>query len=288
MKFLQRLMLIVVAAFVLSGCDQVPPGFKAKILSSSGYSEEIKNPGKSYLWGTEEFVLLETATATMSVPMSVKMAEGMDLDFSVNFRTRVNGNDKVLNALFNDVRYQTDDKLGKVITLDQVYGVYGADVLKNVSRSVISKYKVEQISENYDKINTDLQAHLRDAMKNSPLEVSNVTLADIKWPKVITEALEKQQERELAIKTEQNQQAIEMVKRTNALALAEADQQIELKKADTLKRQNQIIAEGISPNFLAWQALQVQSKMAENDKAVFVPYEALNQPGMSQRIYNTK
>lgn len=288
MKFLQRVILIVVAAFVLAGCDQVPPGFKAKILSSSGYSSEIKEPGKSYLWGTEEFVLLETATVTMSVPMTVKMADGMELDFSVNFRTRVNGNDKVLNALFSDIRYQTSSELGKVITLDQVYGVYGADVLKNVSRSVISKYKVEQISENYDQINKNLQANLREAMKGSPLEVSNVTLADIKWPKVITEALEKQQERELAIKTEANQQAIEMVKRTNALALAEADQLIDLKKAETLKKQNQIIAEGISPNFLAWKALEVQSKMAENDKAIFVPYESLTQPGMSQRIYGTK
>lgn len=238
------------------------------------------------MWGSEELVLLETATQTMSVPMKVKMADDMDLDFSVNFRTRAGGSEKVLNVLFSDITYDNDENLGKVISLEKVYNVYGADVLKNVSRSVVGKYKVTEINTNYDKINTDLQTQLRAAMKDSPLEVSNVTLADVRWPKVITDAIEKQQERELAIKTEENDQAIAMVKKANQLKQEEANRQIELTKASTIRDQNRIISEGIYPNLLAYKALEVQDKMADNKSAVFVPYESLTQPGLSNRIYN--
>lgn len=286
---IKRILMLVGIVVVLAGCDRVPPGYKAKIVSSSGYSQEIKEPGKYKMWGSEELVLLETATQTMSVPMVVKMADDLDLEFSVNFRTRAVSNEKVLNSLFNDITYdvyEMDGESVKIISLKKVYGVYGADVLKNISRSVVGKYRVSEINANYDKINDDLQIQLRNAMKNNPLEVSNVTLADVKWPKVITDAIEKQQERELAIKTEENEQAIAMVKKTNQLAQAQADRQIELTRATTIRDQNRLISEGINPNLLAYKALEVQEKMAENDNAVFVPYESLNQPGLSNRIYS--
>lgn len=287
MRKIKRVVMVSAIALLVAACDRVPPGYKGKIISSSGYSQEIKEPGKYKLWFSQELVLLETSTSTMSVPMRVKMADDLDLDFSVNFRTRTSSDKKILNALFSDIKYTIvgNEKL-KVIPLSKVYAVYGADVLKNVSRSVVSKYRVSEINANYDKINRDLQLQLRAAMKNNPLEVSNVTLADIVWPKVITDAIEKQQERELAIKTEENQQAIEMVKKDNELKLAQANREIEITKANTIKEQNRIIAEGINENLIAYKALEVQEKMAENQNAVFVPYESLSQPGLSNRIYN--
>lgn len=288
MKKLFSIVGLVMIATLLSGCGQiVEPGFKAKFLSSSGYSNEIKEPGKYQVWLGEKLIKLDTSTKAISIPLTVKMADEMDLSFSVNFRTRVGGNDKVLNAMFNDIRPQDTDK-GLIISLDQVFSVYGNDVVSNVARSVVGKYKVSEVSKNYDTINEQLQAKLIEAMKNNPLEVSNVTVANITWPKVITDAIEKQQERELAIKTEENQQAIEMVKRTNQLKLAEADREIELTRARTLRDQNAITADGLSDKLIAYKALEVQQSMADNKSAVFVPYEAFNTPGLSNRIFSAK
>lgn len=289
MKRVIALIGLIFASILLSGCGQVvEPGFKAKFLSRDGYSPEIKESGRYNVFWWEELVFLETSTKTVSVPLTVKMADGLDLKFNINFRTRIGGNDKVLNAMFNDVKVDVDDNDRKVITLDKVFAIYGNDVVSNVGRSVLGKYKVEEVAKKYDDINQQLQVKLSEAMKNNPLEVSNVTLADVVWPKVITDAIEKQSERELAIKTEENQQAIEMVKRTNQLRLAEADREIELTKARTLRDQNAITNEGLSDKLLAYKALDVQEKMAENKAAVFVPYEALNSPGLSNRVFNNK
>ena len=290
LKKLFGIFTILSVVFFLSGCGQVvTPGYKAKFLSRDGYSTEIKEPGRYTVLPWEELVYLETSTQTVSVPLTVKMADDLDLTFKVNFRTRVGGNDKILNGMFNDIKPTEDENLGgKVITLNKVFSVYGNDVVANVARSVVGKYKVADVSKNYDLINQQLQVKLVEAMKNNPLEVSNVTVAEIGWPKVITDAIERQSERELAIKTEQNQQEIEMVKRNNQLALAKADREIELTKARTLRDQNAITNEGLSDKLLAYRALDVQEKMADNKAAVFVPYEALNLPGMSNRIYGTK
>jgi regulator of protease activity HflC (stomatin/prohibitin superfamily) len=289
---IKRIFGLFVATFVimsLTGCGEVvSPGYKAKMLSSDGFSGDILEPGRHSVWWREELVVLETSTQTMSIPLTVKMADELELKFNINFRTRVNGKDTVLNTVFNDIKPIQEEGRHKTISLNQVFAVYGRDVVSNVSRSVVSKYKVSDVSKNYDQINKQLQSQLLEAMKNNPLEVSNVTLADVSWPEIITKAIESQQERELAIKTEQNQQDIEMVKRTNALRLAQADREIELTKARTLRDQNAITNEGLSDKLIAYKALEVQAMMAENKAAVFVPYEAFGSSGLSNRIMNSK
>jgi hypothetical protein len=275
--------LAMIAVVALQGCsfEVIPPAFKGKILTTSGYNPEILEPGKETLWGRDELVLLETGTRTVAETITVKMEDKLDLTFDVRFRTRIGGDKKVLNQMFNDIQVKE-----KRVTLQQVYGVYGLDVVQSVSRSVVGKYKTEDVGANFDKITADLADRLVKAMANSPLEVSNVTLGNLKYPKVITEAIEKQQERLLAIETETNQQAIETVKRDNQLRLAQLDRDIELTKAKTLRDANAITADGLSPALLQYRALDVQERMAENDAAVFVPYEAFGTAGMSNRMFS--
>ncbi|QBJ02871.1 hypothetical protein MZD04_gp345 [Pseudomonas phage Psa21] len=275
--------LAMVAVVALQGCsfEVIPPAFKGKVLTTSGYNPEILEPGKETLFGRDELVLLETGTRTVAETITVKMEDKLDLTFDVRFRTRIGGNEKVLNAMFNDIQVQN-----RMVTLQQVYGVYGLDVVQSVARSVVGKYKTEDVGANFDNITKDLAERLTKAMVNSPLEVSNVTLGNLKYPDVITIAIEKQSERRLAIETETNQQAIETTKRTNMLALAQLDRDIELTRAKTLRDSNAITADGLSPMLLAYKALDVQQDMAKNNAAVFVPYEAMGSSGLSNRIFN--
>lgn len=276
---------IVVMAFGTGCREEVGPGFKGKIMSGSGYSPEIKETGRYFMWPSEEIVLLETSTQNMEVPLEFKLKDDMTLKFSVNFRTRVNGSEPALNALFSDITPEIDDNKTKVIRLSNVYQVYGKDVVLNIARSVVTRYKIEELSANYDQVNKQLQEELRTAMKGGPLEVSNITLANVVWPTVITEAVEKQKERELALQTEANNQAIEMLKKTNELELANADKERKIIEARTITEQNEILSRGLSDKLLAYKSLDVQMKMAENERAVFVPYEAFGSSGLSNRVF---
>jgi hypothetical protein len=267
---------------LLTGCGfyTVPPASKGKILSTSGYSADVKETGKYLLWGRDEMVVLDTSTQTMAESVSVKMQDNMTLNFQVRFRTRIAGNDKVINAMFNDITHEQYQ-----VSLPRVYAVYGKDVVQSVARSVVGKYKTEDVGVNFDKITNDLHQELVKRMVNSPLEVSNITLANIQYPDVIVKAIEAQQERKLAIETEANNQAVEMVKKENELKLAQADYEIRMTRAKALRDENKTTAEGLNPMLLEYRRLEVLESMTKNNNAVFVPYEGLGSSGASNRMF---
>lgn len=281
---MKKLLVILGLALALTGCYsrvEVPPAAKGKILSGSGYSVDVKETGKHWLSWWEDIVFLDTSTKTISEGMAVKMADDLTLSFEVRARVRIAGDDKIINTMFNDI---TPDDNGWV-TLPMVYNVYGRDVIQNTARSVLSKYKTREIANNYDKVNSDLQQRLGQVLDNSPLELSNVTIGNITYPKVITEAIEAQQERELAIETERNQQVIEMTKKKYELERENANYEIRMTRARAIRDENELTAQGINDKLIRYRELEVLEQMARNQNAVFVPYEALSSPGMQNRIY---
>lgn len=283
MKKLKFVAAVAIAGLVLTGCSRVtvPPASKGKLLSGSGYSVDVKEPGKYWVPWWHSMVILDTSTQTMAEKVTVKMQDDLELTFHVNFRTRINGSEKVINAMFNDIRHQNYQ-----VTLPMVYKVYGRDVVQNSSRSVVSKYLTKDVSRNYDRLNEDLFDHLTVALESSPLDISNVNIGGIQWPKVITDAIETQQERELAIETERNEQAVRKIVKDNELEMAKANYAIRMKNAEAIRDENRITAEGMNPMLLEYRRLEVLEKMAENQNAVFVPYEGLTSPGLQNRMYS--
>lgn len=283
MKKLTAITAIAAMCLIVSACGRVtvPPASKGKILSGSGYSVDVKEPGKYWLPWWHSMVVLDTSTQTMAEKVTVKMKDDLELTFHVNFRTRINGSEKVINAMFNDIRHQNYQ-----VTLPMVYQVYGRDVVQNSSRSVVSKYLTKDVSRNYDRLNEELFEHLTISLANSPLDISNVNIGNIQWPKVITDAIETQQERELAIETERNEQAVRKIVKDNELEMAKADYAIRMKNAEAIRDENRITAEGMNPMLLEYRRLEVLEKMAENKNAVFVPYEGLTSPGLQNRMYS--
>lgn len=282
---MKNIMIVGMLALItmVVGCSRetVPPAAKGKILSTTGYSADVKETGKYWLTWWEDMVILDTSTQTISETITVKMQDDLDLTFDVNFRTRIGGSDSTINAMFNDIKHQDYQ-----VTLPMVYRVYGRDVVHRVAREVVGQYYTKDVSRNFKKINEDLHKELVDQMKSSPLEVSNITVGSVQWPKLIVDAIEKQQERELAIQTEANDQAVKMVQKENELKLAQADYEIRMTKARAVRDENKLTAEGLNPVLLQYRQLEVMEKMAENENVVFMPFEAMMTPGGQNRIYS--
>lgn len=280
---MKKIILMVIVALFATACSRVtvPPAAKGKILSATGYSVDVKESGKYWLAAWNNMVILDTSTSIMTEEVKIKMKDKLDMTVDVRFRTRIAGDDKTINVMFNDIKHKDYE-----VTLPMVYNVYGRDVVRATGRSVLSKYTAEEVPENFDRITEELRTEIIKALKNSPIEMSNITLGDITYPKTITTAINAQAERRLAIETEENQQAIEMVKKTNELALAEADYEIRMTRARAVRDENKTTSAGLNPMLLQYRALEVQELMAKNSNAVFVPYEALTSSGLQNRIYS--
>lgn len=279
----KKMICVMMLAVAMVGCSKVtvPPAAKGKILSAAGYSTDVKETGKYWLYLTEDMVILDTSTQTMAEQINVKMADDLTLGLQIRFRTRISGNEAVINSMFNDIKHQNYQ-----VTLPMVYGVYGKDVVQMVARSVLSKYKVPEVSTNFDKISKELNSELRAAMVGSPLEVSNITMGNLDYPDQIDAAIKKQSEREMAIQTEESDQAVKMVQKTNELKLAEADYAVRMKKAEALRDENKMTSAGLNAMLLQYRQLEVMEKMADSDNKVFVPYESLTNVGVQNRVFS--
>ena len=149
MKKIKSMLAAIGLAFALvlaSGCEisTGPPAAKGKILSASGYSADVKETGKYWLFGFKNMVILDTSTQMISENINVKMSDNLDLPFQLHFRTRIHGDDKVINSMFNDITHENYH-----VSLGKVYQVYGRNVVTNAARSVMSKYKVAEVAVNF-------------------------------------------------------------------------------------------------------------------------------------------
>lgn len=285
MNNLKRIALITMSAstLFLGACsfEYIPPASKGKVLTTSGYNPETLEPGKYTLWGRDKMIILKTNTNTYREKVNVILQDKLKLSVDVRFRGRIAGSDKIVSSMFNDISAGEDD----IVEFNEVYNIYGKMVVRNKTREIISQYTVEDVHKNYARLSKEVGAAVVKGLGGTPIEVSDVALGEIDYPKVVTDAVEAAKERDLAIKKEEGQARIDLTKKKNERLLAEADYQIKLTRAKAIRDSNKIIGEGVTPELLKLRALEVQEIMAENKSAVFMPYEAFGSTGAQVRMY---
>jgi len=285
MKYITKILLIV-SIIALPACEMptVPPTAKGKILTTAGYDPDIKEPGKYTLWGRDTMILIETNTNTYKEVVNVILADKLTLSAEVRFRGRLAGSDQVLNAMFNDIQPGPDN----IVSFNEVYAIYGRMAVRNKTREIISQYTVEDVHKNYGRLSGEIGKVLLEALRGTPLEISDIALGNIAYPKVVTDAVDQAKARELAIKKEKANAEIALVKKKNERILEEANYQIEITKAKAIRDKNKIIGQGVTPALLQLRALEVQEAMAKNGSAVFMPYEAMGSFGAQVRMFGSK
>lgn len=250
----------LIAAFVFTGCnEQVPAGHQGKIMGKTGFQPEIYPPSKVWLdnnfWNLtpEKMYLVQTTTKKYAQPITVLLKDKLELSANIVFRGRIAGDEKTINTIFNDM--PMNDSL---VTTDEVYDTYGKMVVLNTAREVISKYNVDEVNTNYARITVELYNTLKPKLKGLPIEISDVTIGQIKYPDIVTKAIESAKERRMAIEKEQAQVQIELTKKKGQEELAKADYAIKMLEAKRIRDYNAMTAKGITPELLKLRELELR------------------------------
>lgn len=283
MKKIKVLMFSLLAMFLFTGCnEQIPAGHVGKILGTSGLQPEVYPPSKVWLsnniWNInhEKLILVETTTQKYNEPITVLLADKLSLEADIIFRGRINADDeKVLNAIFNDIKL--DDNL---ITTDEVYNIYGKMIVLNTAREVISKYNVDEVNTNYARITVELYEALKPKLEHLPIEISDVTIGNIKYPEIVTKAIETAKERRMLIEKEEAEVQIALTKAKGQEEVAKAQYNIKMLEARRLRDYNKMISEGVNDNLLRLRQLEVQEKMVEaiqeNKNVIYMPMDMMD------------
>lgn len=253
---------LAASVFVFAGCNvSVPQGTVAKVLGPTGFQPEVYPPGvvnidNGFFTPTkkkERLVFVQTTTQKFNEPITVLLKDKLTLSFEVIFRGRNTANKSRLDAVFNDMKM--DDNL---ITTQEVYDVYGRMIIMNTARSVVSKYNVDEVNKNYERITIELYQALAPKLAHLPMDISDVTIGAIRYPDSVTASVNSANERRMAIDTQKAQTQIELTKKKGQEELAKADYSIKMLEAKRIRDYNEMTAKGITPQLLELRRLELR------------------------------
>lgn len=276
--------LLIISLFTLSifntGCtEQVPAGYKGKILGTEGYHPEVIDPSRTTVGWREKLILIETTTKTWREPVTILLSDKLTLHADIKFRARITSDNKNLNAIFNDINVNNDH----VVHVEDVYDVYGRMIVQNKAREIISHYTIDDINKNYSRISGELYGALQKAFLNSPLELSDVVLGNIQYPKIVTDAIDKAKQRRMEIEEEKAKTQKELIRVQGLEQIAKAQYNIKMLEAKRIRDYNKMIAEGVTPQLLELRKLEIQEQMVQaiknNPNVVYMPMEMMNGTG---------
>ena len=291
LKKLITSLLLAAMALSVTGCyEQVPPGTKGKIAGKSGFQTEIYPPSRVWLdtfftQTPEQLYTVQTTTQKFVQPVTVKLSEEkLDIKAEIIFRGRIDGSDAVLNSIFNDVPMNDN-----IVTTKEVYEIYGKQIVNNTARGIISKYSVDELPKNYDRITTQLYTEISKRLKGLPIEISDVTIGRVQYPAVVEKAIELSTKKRMAIEEEKAKVQIKLTEATGRQQLAKAEYKIKMTEAKRIRDYNAMTAKGITPSLIKLRTLELREKELDKWNGV-LPATLMTSGGGSNIpvIVNTK
>jgi len=183
------------------------------------------------------------------------LKDKLTLSFSVIFRGRITSNKKLRQVIFNDMQLS-----GNKITTQEVYRVYGKMIIMNTARAVVSKYNVDEVNQNYARITDELYKALVPKLKGLPIEISDVTIGEIKYPDIVTKAVEKAKEKQMKIAETKAKAQMAIVKLKAQEEQAKTLYRIKMLEAKRIRDYNAMTAKGITKDLLTLRKLELREK----------------------------
>lgn len=292
--------ILMLALLVLAGCGEivtVPPAFEGKVLTPNGYKPDNYPPSTfrlSACWRPgaicDELVLIEKSDKGMKEEFTLFMPKNeltMAFDFRMTASIRDGKTDAILNRVAADEISDGGlfDNGQKIITFDKVYRTYAQPIIRDAVRSVVAKYTIDEVASSRDAVNAAIIERLEQVLSNTPIRLLQGGIAHAAYPDIITKRKEQAEERRIEIEQEEARKQVRLVQLQTDLEAAKAERAILREKAEAAAEQNKIFADSITPEYVEYRKLEVMSELARSGSTVFIPFDALGNVGLSQKIF---
>lgn len=279
MKYITLLLVM----FILAGCGtqvEVPPAHVGKILTKNGFSPDTLTPSKFRLepcWAyCDALVTLEVSDAALDEKLTVFMPKDkLNLTVDIRGTFSIPNTSATIDSLFDRVPAVE----GK-IHARKVYNVYGQQAVRGIVRNEITKYTIQDVLANREKIGQNIHAAIVATLKanKTPLVISRFQLADVQPPAVIVAAQQAAKEREIDIQKANADAEVDLVKAARDLEVAKKDRLVEREKAEAIAEQNEIAAASITPEILAYKKLEtaqiIYLALAKSGNTIIIPADS--------------
>ncbi|NIO68550.1 MAG: hypothetical protein GTN71_05755 [Anaerolineae bacterium] len=269
---MKRIMILTLFVF-LAGCtERVPPGYVGMKMTASGLEGKVLQPGNHSCFWRDRLVLISTREKVYTESLSILCKDDLNFKFDLKIRARLKSSDA--NSVKTLLRQQGQairwkKKIG-VLSSSVLYKTYVKPAARSIARDVVAKYETTQIRENRAAIQSAIWGKLKEAVKKSPVELTLVAASNFDYPDVITKAVEKKREREIAIGQEKakqamkmlqakNKQSVALLKMQNRLKIAQMKRKVRMAEAQAENAYEEIRAKGIKDKYLKLRQIENQA-----------------------------
>lgn len=289
-RFLKAFAFVILASIGLSACGdpvEVPPAYVGKMSTQNGLQDDIIPPSKfrldDFCLNCDNLILAEASDYGVKETMQIFMPkDNLNLTVEVRGTFSVSNDKETMNRIFDRIPAEaTNHERVKVIRMQRIYGTYAEPIIREVVRSVVTQYTIEEIMSQREAVGQRLAHEVATKLKPTPISVNFFGLADIQPPRIIVAAQEAAKQRNIDIEKAQADKMVKLTEAEAALEVAKKQREIDLYEADTQVQVEKKLAESVSQAFVTQRALKTLDALAKSDnKVVFLPMEAMSNPAM--------
>jgi hypothetical protein len=291
MKRIVTLLIFFATIPLLVACGttvEVPPAYVGKLSTKSGLQSGIIQPSKLRLsdWcmTCDNLILAEASDYAIKEEMPIFMqADTLNLKVEVRGTVAISSDEENVEKVFARLPaspVENNDRISK-IGMEKVYVTYAQPIIRETTRTIITKYNIKQVMENRDAIGQEIWQMVRDKLKTTPITMVQFGLADVQPPPVIVEAQEKAKGREIAIQQAEADKQVALKTAEAAYEVAVKQQSVDLKEAETQVLVEEKLSRSVNQAFIAQRSLRVLEEIAKSpNKVMFLPLEAFSNPAL--------
>ncbi len=286
------LTLLTLAAIGCATTVDIPPAHIGKIQTAEGLQDSVIPPSKIRLTNMclacPTLVLAEASDQPMSEDMTIFMPQDqLNLTIQVRCTLTISNEAKNVDQIFARIpQVPTEDSRDSLIDFGVVYATYGRNLFIETVRGYLTQQTIEQVMNNQAAVSEALTILVRDALKQTPIQLKQFGFTNLQPPAIVVKAQEERKQREIAIERAKADKLVSLEQAEAAREVAIKQQEVDLIEAETQALVNERLAQAVSGPFVLQRYLQFLNKMAESDNAVFIPFEVLQNPGLDFRIFS--
>lgn len=274
---------IIAASLALAACGQmveVPPSHVGKIITKDGYKDGTIPTSKFRLepcWNyCDDIVVVNISDFSSMERMETFMPKDkLTMTFDVRMTLFVRPDQK--DWLFNKIPPVDVDERNRRIDVNQAVAMYLPQIVRTVSREVVTEFSIGEISSNLDVINAKLLDRLSvEVEKKTPFGLRTAGIGELKYPPIITDAQESAAKRREKIAEEEANLTVSKTILERELQEAQLRRKVEVEKANADAQVAAIMAKSVTPEWLAYRKLEVAEKLAASPNTKVIPMEMVH------------
>lgn len=262
-----KLIMMVILVCLSIGCTNyqtVDSAQVGKVLGKDGLRPGLLEMGNHNIgWEPKidnKLITLDIGVDTFVEKMEIPLADKQVLKFDVKVKARVKSDDETRESVFSMIPNN-----GNHISLKQVYNREVKDIVRNVSRGVLSPRNLEEVQTDYSDITRELDKLLADEFKKTSMDMLKATIGKIEYPASYTKKVEEEKAEELNLSINKKKEEAKRELINQQLLTVQKEKRLRTEQAEVLRLENLKTAAGLNPLLIEYQKIQLEAKRLEVD-----------------------